>query len=182
MVREAEIQEFVDKVVEEFAPQRVILFGSHARGDATSDSDVDLLVIMPTKMQALDQAVEIRQRIDHHFALDLLVRTPAEVNERLALGDFFPKELVSEGKTLYKSARRGVCRGRRQMKAKKSFADYKEDGHLWITLATGEYYPDILPLACELYKPVLVLFGQMLERAHSSTDLFMAISPSRNSG
>ena len=62
------------------------------------------------------------------------------------------------------------------MALKKSFADYKEDGHLWITLATGEYYPDILPLACELYKPMLVLFGQMLERAHSSTDLFMAIS------
>ena len=37
------------RVVEEFAPQRVILFGSHARGDATPDSDVDLLVIMPTK-------------------------------------------------------------------------------------------------------------------------------------
>jgi hypothetical protein len=62
------------------------------------------------------------------------------------------------------------------MAVKRSFADYKEEGHLWITLATGEYYPDILPLACELYTPVLVLFGQMLERAHSSTDLFMAIS------
>jgi hypothetical protein len=62
------------------------------------------------------------------------------------------------------------------MAVKKSFADFKEEGHLWITLATGEYYPDILPLACELYKPVLVLFGQMLDRAHSSTDLFMAIS------
>jgi hypothetical protein len=62
------------------------------------------------------------------------------------------------------------------MATKQSFADYKEDGHLWITLATGEYYPDILPLACELYKPVLVLFGQILERSHSSTDLFMAIS------
>ena len=38
------------------------------------------------------------------------------------------------------------------------FKDYKEDGHNWITLSTGEYYPDILPDACELYKPVLVLF------------------------
>ena len=35
----------------------------------------------------------------------------------------------------------------------KTFADYQPDGHLWITLSTGEYYPDILPLACELYKP-----------------------------
>lgn len=58
----------------------------------------------------------------------------------------------------------------------KKFSDYKADGHLWITLSSGEYYPDILPLACELYKPVLVMFGQLLSKAHSSTDLFMAIS------
>lgn len=59
MVREAEIREFVSKVVEEFAPQRVILFGSHARGDATPDSDVDLLVIMRTEKRTLQQAVEV---------------------------------------------------------------------------------------------------------------------------
>lgn len=58
----------------------------------------------------------------------------------------------------------------------KSFADYKADGHLWITLSTGEYYPDILLLACELYKPVLVTFGHILESAHSSTDLFISIA------
>jgi len=58
----------------------------------------------------------------------------------------------------------------------RSFGDYKSEAHLWITLATGEYYPDILPLACELYHPVLVLFGQLLASAHSSTDLFMSIA------
>jgi hypothetical protein len=62
------------------------------------------------------------------------------------------------------------------MATEKSFAEYKKEGHLWITLATGEYYPDILPLACELYKPVLVLFGQLVHASHSSADLFMAIS------
>ncbi|MGA2034131.1 MAG: hypothetical protein ABSG68_17955 [Thermoguttaceae bacterium] len=62
------------------------------------------------------------------------------------------------------------------MPTNKTFADYKKDGHLWITLASGEYYPDILPLACELYKPVLILFGQLLRSSHSSADLFMAIS------
>jgi hypothetical protein len=59
---------------------------------------------------------------------------------------------------------------------KKQFADYKAEGAAWITLASGEYYPDILPHACELYKPVLVLFGLMLQSAHSSTDLLLAIS------
>ncbi len=62
------------------------------------------------------------------------------------------------------------------MAKEKSFADYKGEGHLWITLASGEYYPDVLPLACELYKPVLILFGQLVRSSHSSTDLFMAIS------
>jgi len=58
----------------------------------------------------------------------------------------------------------------------KKFIEYKSDGHLWITLSTGEYYPDILPFACELYKPVLVTFDQLLTQAHSSTNLFMSIS------
>lgn len=58
----------------------------------------------------------------------------------------------------------------------KSFADYKPDARNWITLATGEYYPDILKDACELYKPVLVLFGQLLKTSESSRRLFIQIS------
>jgi hypothetical protein len=62
------------------------------------------------------------------------------------------------------------------MRKEKSFADYRTDGASWITLASGEYYPDILPQACELYKPVLVLFDQLVRSSHSSIDLFIAIS------
>jgi len=58
---------------------------------------------------------------------------------------------------------------------KRSFASYRADGANWITLSSGEYYPDILPEACELYKPVLVTFGQLLKRAESSIALFMNI-------
>ena len=60
-----------------------------------------------------------------------------------------------------------------------TFKDYQSEGHLWITLSTGEYYPDVLPLACELYKPVLVTFGHLLKAAHSSTNLLMAISETK---
>jgi predicted nucleotidyltransferase len=105
MVRNAEIQDFVDKVVEEFAPQRVILFGSHARGDATPDSDVDLLVIMPTKKRTMQQALDIRLRVSCEFPLDLIVRTPKDVKQRLALRDCFRQTIVSEGKMLYESSR-----------------------------------------------------------------------------
>jgi len=62
------------------------------------------------------------------------------------------------------------------MRKEKTFGDYQSEGHLWITLSTGEYYPDVLPVACELYKPVLVTFGQLLKSSHSSKDLFMAIA------
>ena len=106
MVREADIQDFVNRVVEEFAPQRVILFGSYACRAATSDSDVDLLVVMPTKKRAVQQALEIRQRIPCPFALDLLVRTPHDVRERVALGDCFLTTVINEGRTLYESHRR----------------------------------------------------------------------------
>lgn len=59
--------------------------------------------------------------------------------------------------------------------ARKDFGDYKGDAATWITLATGEYYPDVLPEACELYKPVLVLFGQILKRSESSVAFFTSI-------
>lgn len=66
------------------------------------------------------------------------------------------------------------------MKKDKSFLDYKNDADTWITLATGEYYPDILPDACQLYAPVLIEFGRLLKSAHSSTDFFMAIMDTPN--
>lgn len=61
----------------------------------------------------------------------------------------------------------------------KSFADYSAEGENWITLATGEYYPDILIPACELYKSVLVTFGQLLKGSESSIRLFIEINDVR---
>lgn len=57
-----------------------------------------------------------------------------------------------------------------------SFADYKTQGHKWITLATGEYYPDILVDACKLYQSVLEMFGQFVKTSESSSRLFLQIS------
>lgn len=62
-----------------------------------------------------------------------------------------------------------------KMKSERSFRDYKTEAEAWITLATGEFYPDILPDACRLYEPVLVEFGLQLKSAHSSKDLFISI-------
>jgi hypothetical protein len=56
------------------------------------------------------------------------------------------------------------------------FADYKIDGFNWITLSTGEFYPDILIDACLLYEPILVLFGALLKTSESSSRLFRQIN------
>lgn len=61
-------------------------------------------------------------------------------------------------------------------KTEKLFIDYRNDASNWITLAGGEYYPDILKDACNLYKPVLVIFGQLLKTSESSSRLFLEIS------
>lgn len=55
----------------------------------------------------------------------------------------------------------------------KKFSDYKAENANWVTLATGEFYPDILADACNLYKPVLELFGQLLKSSESSEKLFL---------
>jgi len=61
-------------------------------------------------------------------------------------------------------------------RSKRSFADYWNDAENWITLASGEYYPDILQDACNLYMPVIAVFGKLLAQSYSSENLFEQIS------
>jgi len=104
-VIEDNIKDFVNDVINRFNPERVILFGSHASGNATLDSDVDILVVMDFKSRPHQQAFEIRRTIKRSFPLDLLVRRPADIDRRLRLGDFFIKEIMQEGKVLYEKTR-----------------------------------------------------------------------------
>ena len=102
-VTDAEITQVVQQIAARFQPRRVFLFGSYAYGKATADSDVDLLVEMETSLRGVEQAVEIRRAIDLPFPTDLLVRTPAQVAERLAMGDVFLREIVSKGRLVYEA-------------------------------------------------------------------------------
>jgi predicted nucleotidyltransferase len=92
------------QIVEEFQPEQIILFGSYAHGRPGPESDVDLLVVMDTPHTEMEQAVRICQAIDYHFGLDLIVRTPATMARRLALGDSFLHEATQDGKVLYERA------------------------------------------------------------------------------
>jgi predicted nucleotidyltransferase len=98
-----QIKEVGRRIGEEFRPQRVILFGSFAQGRSNPDSDVDLLVITEFVGRSVDKSVEIRMKVKPPFPIDLIVRTPEKVRERLAMGDGFMKEIITEGKVLYEA-------------------------------------------------------------------------------
>jgi len=95
------IEDIVHQIAQQFQPEQIILFGSYAYGQPRQESDVDLLVVMDTPLKETDQAVRICQAIDYHFGLDLIVRKPDALARRLALGDPFLYEVVSQGKVLY---------------------------------------------------------------------------------
>ena len=102
MVTRQEIQATCDDIVREFAPLQIILFGSHAYGTPTEDSDVDLLVVMDIpKAEFTNKAIEIRQRISYRFGLDLLVRSPAEIAYRVSYNDWFLREITEKGELLH---------------------------------------------------------------------------------
>jgi predicted nucleotidyltransferase len=96
----AVIRRYARQVAERFQPDKIILFGSHAYGSPHEDSDVDLLVIMPARNQH-DQAVKIRLALPAPFPMDLLVRTPKNLQWRLEEGESFHTEIMTKGKVLF---------------------------------------------------------------------------------
>jgi len=106
MVGKDAIRKLADQIAREFHPEKIILFGSHARGRPTPDSDVDVLVILPHKGKNWRHAARIRGRVRVTFPLDLVVRTPEEVERRLAEGDPFMADIESTGEVLYENRHR----------------------------------------------------------------------------
>ena len=98
-----QIEDIGRRIAAEYQPERVLLFGSHAWGAPTEDSDVDLLVILPFESKAVAKSVEMRLKIRPPFPVDLLVRTPETIRERLALGDPFIRSILEKGKVLYEA-------------------------------------------------------------------------------
>lgn len=105
MIERNRIQAFVDEVVRQFQPERVVLFGSYAYGQPNEDSDVDLLVIMPHPGAGIEQAARIRQTIRAGFPMDLIVRSPAAIRKRVKMGDSFIGEILEKGQVLHEGRR-----------------------------------------------------------------------------
>lgn len=103
MVNRKKIQAFTNEVGRKFQPEKIMLFGSYANGAPSSDSDVDILIILSFKGRNPEKATEIWLATKPDFPVDVMVRKPEEINERLKLGDPFIREIMQNGVSLYES-------------------------------------------------------------------------------
>jgi len=99
---DAKIAEVVRRIVERFHSRRIILFGSHARGTAGPDSDVDLLVVRDRVTSKVEQTIDIRMALrGMGVAKDVVVASAAEVEARKDLVGTIIYPALREGKDLY---------------------------------------------------------------------------------
>lgn len=96
------IQQMVSLIVQKFQPDQIILFGSHARGKARPDSDVDLLIVMPVEGSRRDKAIEIGIALKgFRVPKDIIVTTPKDFEWRKEIIGTIERPAVMEGKILY---------------------------------------------------------------------------------
>lgn len=99
---ETVVATMVDRIVEAFDPERIVLFGSVARGEVTKYSDVDLLVVMPDGTDRHEAAVEMHRCLgDMLTAKDIVVTTPVEISRDGHLGGTVIREALREGKVVH---------------------------------------------------------------------------------
>ncbi|MFZ5915753.1 MAG: nucleotidyltransferase domain-containing protein [Chloroflexota bacterium] len=94
----------VEKLVTDYEPRQIILFGSYAHGDPDTDSDIDVLIVKETSERFLDRWVTVHRiltGLHHSLPIEPLVLTPQELEDRLASGDQFIAEIVERGTLLY---------------------------------------------------------------------------------
>jgi hypothetical protein len=101
-VTEERLQEVARRIVEAFAPERIILFGSYAWGEPTPHSDVDLLIVMEDGERPAERRMAVSRLFrPRPFPMDILVYTPAEIQHALALRNPLLLEALERGRTLY---------------------------------------------------------------------------------
>jgi predicted nucleotidyltransferase len=103
MVEIEDIKDLTARIARAFHPDRIILFGSYAYGRPDNDSDVDILVVLPFEGKPVRKAIEIRNRVNAGVPLDLIVRTPEQVADRVSQNDWFMREILERGRTLYEA-------------------------------------------------------------------------------
>jgi predicted nucleotidyltransferase len=97
-----EIESITQQILEKYKPEKVILFGSAARGKFSADSDADFLIIKKeTPLYGADRIRELSRLIERNIPIDFLIYRPEEFKQRIEMGDPFLKIILREGKVLY---------------------------------------------------------------------------------
>lgn len=92
----------VKKFAEALKPEKIILFGSYAYGNPAPDSAVDLLVILKTKKPRKERVVAVSVLLyPRPFPVDIMVKTPKEIENDLKKGNVFIREIMKKGRVLY---------------------------------------------------------------------------------
>jgi predicted nucleotidyltransferase len=101
-ITESLILEVVTKIVENFHPEKIILFGSQVWGKPKDWSDIDILVIMNSNESSSRLAGKISTTAKPRYVpMDILVRTPDEIKRRIEIGDYFIQRILTKGRVLY---------------------------------------------------------------------------------
>ena len=96
------VRKVVEMIREGYDPEKIIIFGSHARGQASRHSDLDVLVIKDTDVGQFERVRQVSDLvIPRPLPLDIIVKTPREIEERLARGDYFIRDILNEGVVAY---------------------------------------------------------------------------------
>ena len=97
-----EVEKVTKQIIEKYKPEKIILFGSAAKNEFSSDSDADFLIIkMDTPLYGADRIRELSKIIERNIPVDFLVYRPDEFEKRLKMGDPFLKTILKEDKVLY---------------------------------------------------------------------------------
>ncbi len=101
---EAELKRWVRLLIENYNPQRILLFGSLATGEVDEWSDVDLVVVKETSLRSLDRIRDVLQLLHPRVGVNVLVYTPEEFDRLTQERGFVRQEILEKGQLLYERA------------------------------------------------------------------------------
>jgi len=92
----------VIECLKKYSPEKIILFGSYARGEEDEYSDLDFVIIKNTKKRFIERLIEVAKLIDNELgSVDIFVYTPEEFQKMVESGNPFIERVIKEGKIVY---------------------------------------------------------------------------------